>query len=348
MVTDANQKEGGSMDEASEALMSAASRNDVSAVQELLKKGGSANIVDPDGWTPLMWASDNRNADMARLLLAAGADPNWPARDGWTALLKAVDAGGPELVEMLLNKGADPHGQNYGWPTLMWAVDRGNAAIVEKLLEAGADPHARLRSGESVQEAAAERAPRAITDLLARKVREVVPVSGGPGTEQERGGSNQEESATSEASRGRKRSAFSTDTERLLAAVNLGNVEVARRWLDAGADPNGRESIQGWPALLMTVARRHVGLMSMLLDAGADPDVRGPDGQTPLMKAAAGSFADAEIVRVLLAAGADPRLKDNNGDRAFDLADRERRQTIAVMLARAEVDLETGRRQRGR
>lgn len=53
--------------------------------------------------------------------------------------------------------------------------------------------------------------------------------------------------------------------------------------------------------------------------AEADPDIRGKDGQTPLMLAAAAG--DFESVRRLLWAGADAGLKDNTGKIARDFLD---------------------------
>jgi hypothetical protein len=81
--------------------------------------------------------------------------------------------------------------------------------------------------------------------------------------------------------------------------------------LQAGANPNGageNDEIPLFEAIYSPSA------IPVLVQAGADPNVRSKDGQTPLMRNAFVS----EAVRQLLAAGADPTLKDNQGKTALD------------------------------
>src|SRR5579859_7715117 len=56
------------------------------------------------------------------------------------------------------------------------------------------------------------------------------------------------------------------------------------------------------PALINAVADNDIAWMRDLLRSGADPNVRGPDGTTPLMCAA--QFGGAGAVRLLLQCGA--------------------------------------------
>lgn len=69
------------------------------------------------------------------------------------------------------------------------------------------------------------------------------------------------------------------------------------------------------------VAGRSAEVVRLLLAAGADPDARQQMGFTPLMGAA--GTGDTEMVEALLAAGADPALEADDGRTAADLA-RER------------------------
>jgi hypothetical protein len=55
-------------------------------MNELLTRGGDANVADANGCTPLYYASRSRNAKICRLLLAHGADYNSVDKNGNYAL----------------------------------------------------------------------------------------------------------------------------------------------------------------------------------------------------------------------------------------------------------------------
>jgi ankyrin repeat protein len=84
--------------------------------------------------------------------------------------------------------------------------------------------------------------------------------------------------------------------------------------LAAGADPNF-EALDGFPALVGTILSERddiAELVRLLLDAGADPDHRGFNDWTPLHAAAARD--DAASIELLLAYGADPELRTRIDD----------------------------------
>jgi len=84
--------------------------------------------------------------------------------------------------------------------------------------------------------------------------------------------------------------------------------------IGAGANPNYVDDA-GFPALhaaLSTSRSDRHGMISLLLRAGADPDQRGFNDWTPLHRAVA--IRDTEAVRLLLEAGADPRLRTRIDD----------------------------------
>jgi ankyrin repeat protein len=56
----------------------------------------------------------------------------------------------------------------------------------------------------------------------------------------------------------------------------------------------------------------------MLLEHGADPNIREQGGYTPLHAAA--QNGDEEMIRILLYGGADLTIASNNGKTALDLA----------------------------
>lgn len=103
----------------------------------------------------------------------------------------------------------------------------------------------------------------------------------------------------------------------LVGAVRDGDVASVRRMLADGADPNAPEGVNDWTPLIHAVHKNQIGSVAALLDGHADPN-RAIHGGTPLMWAA--GYGYTPIVRLLLARGADPRLRDLDGDTALDWA----------------------------
>jgi hypothetical protein len=89
-----------------DALLNAASSDDVAAIQQLLKRGCPADACDYDKRTGLMLAAANGHQEVVSLLLSAGANPN--ARDnlGGSPLLEAVKGGHTAVLSQLVAAGA--------------------------------------------------------------------------------------------------------------------------------------------------------------------------------------------------------------------------------------------------
>jgi thioredoxin-related protein len=79
--------------------------------------------------------------------------------------------------------------------------------------------------------------------------------------------------------------------------------------LAAGADPEQRGA-EGETPLMLAVQRRHINAVNALLAAGADPDNTNRLGESSQHLAAA---ADAGTLETLLAAGANPNARDAGG-----------------------------------
>jgi len=131
----------------SNELLWAVRSNNVEGVKESLKLGADPNITSDGegpyarGITALIGASNDDNADIVKLLLKAGANPNLVDRNGSTALIVASQENHTDIVpEMLLKAGADPNLANIqGNTALMNASFYGNTDIVKILLESGAE-----------------------------------------------------------------------------------------------------------------------------------------------------------------------------------------------------------------
>ena len=96
------------------ALKLAVISGDRETVIELLNAGSIVDIVDMEGWTPLMNAATEGNVIMASLLLMRGANPNHSAvpklhskDDGRTALMNAAFNGHVAIIRALLKAGAN-------------------------------------------------------------------------------------------------------------------------------------------------------------------------------------------------------------------------------------------------
>ncbi len=105
----------------------------------------------------------------------------------------------------------------------------------------------------------------------------------------------------------------------LIAAARAGNVSMVRLLTSRGADPNLPDAaVNSWTPLLHAVHKDQARSIAALLDAGANANGADSYGQSPLMMAAGYGYTD--IVKILLARGANPRLPMRDGVTAIDLA----------------------------
>jgi hypothetical protein len=105
----------------------------------------------------------------------------------------------------------------------------------------------------------------------------------------------------------------------LIAAAREGNVAMIRLLTSRGAGPNLPDAaVNSWTPLLHAVHKAQPRSIAALLDAGANTNGADSYGQTPLMMAAGYGYTD--IVKILLARGANPRLPMRDGVTAIDLA----------------------------
>lgn len=318
------------------ALMWAAAEGHVEVVQALLAAKADPNrrtrvttleqrkhADHPTGGiTALMYAVRNGHEAAARALVAGGADPGLTNGDGVTALIVAIVNDRFDLASTLLELGADA---NDG--ALYFAVDMHDATtdmrardgsrlradhanrltsldLVRVLLERGADPNkpftgqihnSTLCCSEEINASPFYRAAVA-ADVEALKLMlqhgadvewSPQPVKK-PGNDEEGGG-------------GRGNANVGRTPVMVSMTGGRGAAFAAGPGFERLGPPPFREAANREPADAITV----------LLAAGADPNVKAPDGSTPLHLAV--TARQVPIIRALVTAGAklDATNKDN-------------------------------------
>jgi ankyrin repeat protein len=127
----------------------AAYRADPGAVERLILAGADVNARNDYGVTPLSLACTDGNAAIVEKLLNAGAEPDGAVRSGETPLMIAARTGSIDAVTLLLAYKADVNAKERwnGQTALMWAAAEGHASVAQLLIDHGADVHASSNSG---------------------------------------------------------------------------------------------------------------------------------------------------------------------------------------------------------
>lgn len=279
----------------------------------LLKRGAKLDLQDIQGDTALHFACRWENTEGARLLLSGGANPDIRNRLGATPLRDALDCGSVALVRMLLGKGANANvGDTEGVTPLMAAAEgpmkhharlfaaqlnreknqptpearaayealaRSTAELMELLLSHGADPNARDKRGWAVW-TYGRKAPvlMGVTDILGLL---------------------------------RKAGAKQPPPD-VITALDLKDLDELKEALAANTNPNQKDP-DGLPAVLRAIILEDGHeFLEVLLEKGADPNLRSANGELPLDRAILTENSDA--IALLLSRGANPNLKDDLGE----------------------------------
>jgi ankyrin repeat protein len=246
------------------ALHWASYRDHLEVVDALIRAGANPNAANDLGATPLWTASLNGNAAIVRRLLDAGANPNIPLLLGETPLMVAARTGNPAVVEQLLARGAAVNARAArGQTALMWAIAQRHPAVVNVLLAHRADVHARSDVWSQVM---------AVPPHGRLEYNRDIPHGG--------------------------------DTP-LMFAARAGDLASARLLVDAGANVNDQDA-WGVSATVLAAHSGFTGLVAFLLEKGADPNAA-KAGFTALHIAIV--RRDEKMAAALLARGADANAR---------------------------------------
>lgn len=106
----------------------------------------------------------------------------------------------------------------------------------------------------------------------------------------------------------------------LMQAIIYGHSDFVDLILGKGAEVNAAERRVGYTALHFAAEEQMLSAIDSLIGFGAQVDKRDRYGNTPLGKAVSWSKGRGDAICRLLAAGADPNLKNNYGVSPLSLA----------------------------
>lgn len=286
-------------------LVSTIRAKDLEAVRAQLATRVDVNAPAGDGTTPLFWAARVDDLPIADALIQAGAKAAVANDTGFTPVhVACINASGP-MVERLLRAGADPNAAAVNGETVLMACARtGSAAAVKALLASGARVNDKeLRHDQTALMWAASEGHADVVRLLIAARADVNARS-----------RTYSQTVVNEQTQRTGREELNYDIERggstaLLFTARTGDVESARALLDAGANPNDTLP-DGTSAIVLAAYSGRTGVGQLLLDRGADPNAFGT-GYTALHAAILKS--DVELVKALLAHGADPNVRMTKG-----------------------------------
>jgi uncharacterized protein len=322
-------------------------RNDLAAVNALIARRTDVNVATQYGLTPLGIAALNGNTVIIRKLLDAGANPNAATPGGETPLMTAARVGNAEAVTLLLDRGAavEARTSDRRQTALIWAVTENHPEVVKVLVARGADVNVRTAATMPRGEPMPGRVGFAAGPGLTRQHARPTPDGGmTPLLFAVRDGNHEMVRLLLELGADITQTSANHTSPLVIALLN-GQVGLATELLAEGADPNVADDYHR-AALLAAIELRNpnrgtllfgdsrdpLDLIKRLLDAGADPNLQADttpvhgwmqldgswvnfDGQTPFVRAALSG--DIDVMRLLLAHGADPKVATKEGTTAL-------------------------------
>lgn len=257
-----------------------ACKGNLSQVRKLISQGADVNATDANGFTPLRIAVMTSQAAIVNELIRAGAKVEPAPENQQTLLDIALFTEQPEIVEALLNAGASPNETTAAHSTTPLGMIF--AAANEEMLEQRRLSEEYTLSPERMR----------MTRLL---------VDAGADLEHVEFGHT-----------------------RLMQAARFGDEELARCLLAAGVDVNRvmQDDVHEMEVSALSIAaeRGHGEVVTLLIQHGADVNFQSRIGAKATVLIDAVGSKKAQVVRELLAAGADKSRKTTQGYTALDYA----------------------------
>ena len=320
----------------------AVSNNNLPALKLLLDNSADANLADNAGNTPLDMWHEHENKEMLTLLHAAGAKPSFTKVEGQQPVISSATDTTPSSTEFLSEDKVENQ-------DLWQAAANNDRASVERLLAAGADAKAENDAGKVPFDIAVEAEHCALAAILAK-------AAGGINGRDKKGWTPLHWAIVDDAwdlvrefiregadiTKGRRQSAFDVATL-MESEAKLFEVFIAEKGVDAIVGKYGEKVVdarvgrKGETMLMLAARKMHTEIVKLLLDNGADLNIKGNYGYTALMIAV--REGNTEIVKLLLDNGADLNIKGNYGYTALMIAVREGNTEIVKLLLDNKADI---------
>jgi ankyrin repeat protein len=254
-------------------IWAAAADGDLNAVRNELENRVSVNAKAECGLTPLHVATLFDQLATVDLLLSSGAEVSLTDGEGNTALHMAAFLGHTDIVRALLKVGTDPAVRNHlGFSS----VDNVAVKWSSGLETYYHNVEKVLSTSLDLERIQSER-PKILQLLSAANIN----------------------------------TPDRTPTISLWQAVITGNTAAVEEHIVAATDLDAKEDYGGSTPLILAAIFGKKEVARILIDAGADLELRNSKGSTALHQAC--FFCRPEIVEMLLVAGADPSQTNNDG-----------------------------------
>lgn len=305
-----------------EAFVKAACARNKEVAALFVKSGMDVNARGRRTWTPLHCAAEVGDVDTLSALLDRNADVNARIEDPAEALITplhlAASNGKSDIAMMLLDAGADVNANSPWGSPLFLAAAKGDDEMVKFLIARGADIRLTDRWGQTALHAVFRRS-------ASESVAETLLKSGVDVNAEGRNG----------------------DTALHLAVLPPRKTGLVEKLIAHGANVNAA-SENGTPLFNLLMMPGHSrtfdivplklsGVVRLLLDKGADPNIPDSKNNTPLVAAALGG--DLAVVEALLDAGAKVNTTSDEWGTPLHAAVRSGNREIADLLVRHGADV---------
>ncbi|XP_073850519.1 ankyrin repeat and KH domain-containing protein 1 isoform X17 [Macaca fascicularis] len=320
-------------------LMAASSGGYLDIVKLLLLHDADVNSQSATGNTALTYACAGGFVDIVKVLLNEGANIEDHNENGHTPLMEAASAGHVEVARVLLDHGAgiNTHSNEFKESALTLACYKGHLDMVRFLLEAGADQeHKTDEMHTALMEACMDGHVEVARLLLDSGAQVNMPADSfeSPLTLAACGG--HVELAALLIERGANLEEVNDEGYTpLMEAAREGHEEMVALLLAQGANINAQTEETQETALTLACCGGFSEVADFLIKAGADIEL---GCSTPLMEAS--QEGHLELVKYLLASGANVHATTATGDTALTYACENGHTDVADVLLQAGADLE--------